>query len=124
VSWSWNDGVTYLREDDYPVAFQREATEGSSSFFCGFVNMKDGPGSEDKLYDFINAWLRPEAGPALLDAIGYGHTSKAAMALISDEELVDAGLNEITAPVLAQTPNDPALRERQLAEFEKIKAGF
>jgi spermidine/putrescine transport system substrate-binding protein len=37
---------------------------------------------------------------------------------------VTAGLTEISAPILAQTPNDPGLRERQLAEFEKIKAGF
>ncbi|MDD8024740.1 MAG: extracellular solute-binding protein, partial [Paracoccaceae bacterium] len=74
VAWSWNDGVAYLQDDNYPVAFQREAKEGSSTWFCGFVNLKDGPGSEDKAFDFINSWLRPEAGPALLDAIGYGHT--------------------------------------------------
>lgn len=124
VAWSWNDGIAYLQDDNYPVAFQREAKEGSSTWFCGFVNLKDGPGSEDKAYDFINSWLRPEAGPALLDAIGYGHTNKAAMALIPKEDLVTAGLTEISAPILAQTPNDPGLRERQLAEFEKIKAGF
>ena len=34
------------------------------------------------------------------------------------------GLGKTGAPMLAQTPNDPAQRERQLAEFEKIKAGF
>jgi len=124
VSWSWNDGVTYLRDDNYPVAFQREAKEGSSTFFCGFVNLKNGPGSEEKLYDFINSWLRPEAGPALKDAIGYGHTNTKAMDLISEEELNIAGVGPIDAPILAQTPNDPALREKQLAEFEKIKAGF
>ncbi|MEZ5884037.1 MAG: extracellular solute-binding protein [Paracoccaceae bacterium] len=124
VAWSWNDGVAYLQDDDYPVAFQREATEGSSTWFCGFVNLKDGPGSEEKVYDFINAWLRPDAGPELLDAIGYGHTNTAAMAKVSEEDRVTAGLTEISAPILAQTPNDPGLRERQLAEFEKIKAGF
>ncbi|WP_376873349.1 PotD/PotF family extracellular solute-binding protein [Albirhodobacter sp. R86504] len=124
ISWSWNDGVTYLRDDDYPVAFQREATEGSSTFFCGFVNLKDGPGSEEKLYDFINAWLAPSSGPALKDAIGYGHTNTKAMELISDEELDVAGVGPIDAPILAQTPNDPELREKQLAEFEKIKAGY
>ncbi|SIS74861.1 ABC transporter substrate-binding protein [Phaeovulum vinaykumarii] len=124
VAWSWNDGVTLLQEEGFPVGFQREAKEGSSSFFCGFVNLKDGPGSEDKLYDFVNSYLRPEAGPALIDAIGYGHTSTAAMAMLSQDDLVKAGLTEISAPVLSQTPNDPAQRERQLAEFEKIKAGF
>ena len=124
VAWSWNDGVTYLRADNYPVAFQRAAKEGSSTFMCGFINLKDGPGSEDKAYDVINAWLEPSAGTALLDAIGYGHTSTAAMDTIKDEPAVKEGLSAIEAPILAQTPNDPALREKQLAEFEKIKAGF
>jgi spermidine/putrescine transport system substrate-binding protein len=124
VAWSWNDGVAYLQQDGYPVEFQREAVEGSSTWFCGFVNLKNGPGSEDKVYDFVNSWLRPEAGPALLEAIGYGHSSTLAMDLVSDEELELAGLSEIDAPILAQTPNDPALRERQLEEFERIKAGF
>ncbi len=124
VAWSWNDGVVYLQADNYPVGFQREPAEGSSTFFCGYVNVKDGPGSEDKAYDFINAWLEPSAAKALLDTIGYGHTSAEAMATIADEPAVAEGLAEIDAPVLAQTPNDPALRQRQLAEFEKIKAGF
>ncbi|MEE2859963.1 MAG: ABC transporter substrate-binding protein [Paracoccus sp. (in: a-proteobacteria)] len=124
VAWSWNDGVVYLQADNYPVGFQREAEEGSSTFFCGYVNVKDGPGSEDKVYDFINAWLEPSAGKALLDTIGYGHTSTEAMATIADEPAVAEGLSEIDVPVLAQTPNDPEQRQRQLAEFEKIKAGF
>jgi len=124
VAWSWNDGVVYLQEDDYPVGFQREATEGSSTFFCGFVNVKDGPGDEERAYDFINAWMEPSAGKALLDTIGYGHSSTEAMETIKDEPSVAEGLADIDVPVLAQTPNDPEQRQRQLAEFEKIKAGF
>ncbi|MFD1883127.1 extracellular solute-binding protein [Paracoccus pacificus] len=124
VAWSWNDGPTLLKQEDYPVGFQREAKEGSSDFFCGFVNLKDGPGKEDKAYDFINAWLTPEGARGLLDTIGYGLTVPKAMASITPQELVDAGLGPINAPVLSQTPNDPAQREKQLAEFEKIKAGF
>ncbi|WP_028030498.1 ABC transporter substrate-binding protein [Gemmobacter nectariphilus] len=124
VSWSWNDGVALLQAEDYPVGFQREAKEGSSTFVCGFVNMKDGPGSEDKLYDFMNSWLRPEAAVALMDELGYGHSNVKGMALKSPEELERAGLGPVKAPTLPQVPNDPQLRERQLAEFEKIKAGF
>ncbi|WP_111559281.1 ABC transporter substrate-binding protein [Paracoccus sediminilitoris] len=124
VAWSWNDGVVYLQEDNYPVGFQREAKEGSSTFFCGFVNVKDGPGDEERAYDFINAWLEPSAGKALMDTIGYGHTSTEAMETIKDEPAVAEGLAEVDVPVLAQTPNDPEQRQKQLAEFEKIKAGF
>lgn len=124
VSWSWNDGVALLQAENYPVGFQREAKEGSSTFVCGFVNMKDGPGSEDKLYDFMNSWLRPEAAVALIDSLGYGHTNMKGMALKSAEDLETAGLGKVDAPTLPQVPNDPQLREKQLAEFEKIKAGF
>lgn len=124
VSWSWNDGVALLQAENYPVGFQREATEGSATFTCGFVNMKDGPGSEEKLYDFVNSWIRADAALPLLDELGYGHANQKGMAAIDTARLVKAGLQEITAPTLAQVPNDPKLRERQLAEFEKIKAGF
>ena len=46
------------------------------------------------------------------------------METIKDEPAVKENLSHIDAPILAQTPNDPAQREKQLAEFEKIKAGF
>ncbi|MDO5656974.1 MAG: extracellular solute-binding protein [Paracoccus sp. (in: a-proteobacteria)] len=124
LAWSWNDGVVYLRDDGYPVEFQRAPAEGSSNFFCGFVNLKNGPGSEDKVYDFMNAWLEPRAAEPLLDAIGYGHSTAAGMAEIADDPRVIADLSEIDAPILVQTPNDPQQRDRQLAEFEQIKAGF
>ncbi|MDO9525440.1 MAG: extracellular solute-binding protein [Gemmobacter sp.] len=124
VAWSWNDGVALLKAENYPVGFQREAKEGSSTFVCGFVNMKDGPGSEDKVYDFVNSWLRADAAPVLVDELGYGHANAKGMASKTAEDLLAAGLGAINAPNLAQVPNDPALRERQLAEFEKIKAGF
>ncbi len=124
VAWSWNDVLSLLKAEGYPVGFQRTAKEGSSTFFCGFVNMKAGPGKEDKAYDFINAWLEPRSAKGLLDTIGYGHTSTVAMETIKDEPAVKEGLADIDAPVLSQTPNSPAQRERQLAEFEKIKAGF
>ena len=124
VSWSWNDGVALLKKENYPTGFQREAKEGSATFVCGFVNMKNGPGSEEKVYDFVNSWLRPEAAPPLIDELGYGHTNMKGMALKSEADLEEAGLGKVNAPTLAQVPNDPKLREKQLAEFEKIKAGF
>ena len=124
VAWSWNDVLALLKAENYPVGFQRAAKEGSSTFFCGFINLKDGPGNEDKAYDFINAWLDPSSAKGLLDTIGYGATSTKGLATVADDPRVKDGLGDTGAPVLAQTPNDPAQREKQLAEFEKIKAGF
>jgi spermidine/putrescine transport system substrate-binding protein len=59
-----------------------------------------------------------------VNELGYGHANGKGMATIPADQLVEAGLGTIKAPNLPQVPNDPALRERQLAEFEKIKAGF
>lgn len=124
ISWSWNDGVALLREDNFPVGFQREAKEGSSTFVCGFVNMKDAPGSEDKLYDYVNDWTREAAAAVLVDNLGYGHANAVGMAAIGDAVLDEAGLGKVDAPTLSQVPVPPLLREKMIAEFEKIKAGF
>ena len=124
VSWSWNDTVAGLKAQGFPAALNRDPKEGSSDWFCGYVKTKDGKGSEQKAYDFVNSWLRPEAAPALVEALGYGHTNKAGMDAMDPKILDDAGLGPVHTPVLSQTPKDPVLHERQLQEFEKIKAGF
>ena len=124
VAWTWNDAVALLREEGFPVGFQREPKEGSSTWFCGYVNIKDGPGKEDKAYDFINSWIRPEAGQVLLDGFGYGPANTAEMATLDPAQVAEAGVGPISAPILAQIPIDLAVREKMVEEFEKIKAGF
>jgi spermidine/putrescine transport system substrate-binding protein len=124
VAWSWNDVVPILRAEGFNVGFQRQAKEGAASFFCGFVNMKDAPGSEDKAYDFINAWLSHDTAKVLLETVGYAHSNDAAMAEITPEELAAGEVNPIDTTLLAQTPLDPVLRDRMLQEFELIKSGF
>ncbi|MBL3570410.1 polyamine ABC transporter substrate-binding protein [Rhodovulum sulfidophilum] len=123
VAWAWNETLPTMVEQDFPIGFQREAKEGSSLWLCGYVDLKDGPGSEEKAYDFLNAMLDPAATQALLDA-GYGQSNDKAMAEIGDEALTAVGLGPIDVPVLAQLPMPGELREKQSAAFEKIKAGF
>ncbi len=124
IAWSWNDSVALMQSEGFPVGFQRQAEEGASNWFCGYVNFKDAPGNEDKAYDFINAWLAPASAQGLLDGFGYVHTNQAAMAGIAPEALEAAFVNPIQSTLLAQTPMDNSLREQMLEEFEKIKAGF
>ncbi|SMX34668.1 ABC transporter substrate-binding protein [Actibacterium lipolyticum] len=123
VSWAWNETLPTMVEEGFPIGFQREAAEGSSLWLCGYVNLKDGEGVEAKAYDYLNAMLDPSSTGALLDA-GYGQSNAAAMAEVGDEALTEVGLGPISAPVLAQLPMSGELREKQSAEFEKIKAGF
>ena len=124
VAWSWNDSIALMRDEGFPVGFQRQAKEGAATWFCGYVNFKDAPGSEDKAYDFINSWLAHPSAKGLLDGFGYAHANDAAMAEISEEELVAADVNPIDTTLLAQTPIAPEKRDRMLQEFEMIKSGF
>lgn len=124
LAWSWPEGVTQLVADGHPIGFQREAVEGSSAFLCGFVNFKNGPGSEDKVYDFMNAWLEPRSADYLVEVFGYGHSNKTAMDAMDQDMVAEAGLGPIEAPVLMQSPIPHSLRDRMVEEFEKIKAGF
>ncbi|WP_226780749.1 ABC transporter substrate-binding protein [Oceaniglobus trochenteri] len=123
VAWAWNETLPTMVEEGFPIGFQREATEGSSLWLCGYVNLKDGQGSEDKAYGFMNAMLDPSSTEPLLDA-GYGHSNATAMQSFGDEALSAVGLGQIDAPVLAQLPMSNELREKQSETFEKIKAGF
>lgn len=124
IAWSWNDSIALMRSEGFPVGFQRNATEGAASWFCGYVNFKDGPGSEDKAYDFINAWLDHGSAQGLLDNFGYAHANDVALAQIPHDELVEADVDAITGTLLSQVPIDNKMRDRMLEEFEKIKAGF
>ncbi|MDP4034580.1 MAG: extracellular solute-binding protein [Pseudorhodobacter sp.] len=124
IAWNWNDSIALMREEGFPVGFQRQAKEGASSWFCGYVNFKDSPGNEDKAYDFINAWLDHGSARGLLDGFGYAHSNDVAMAEIPEADLVAADVNPIDGILLAQTPIASSMRDRMLEEFEKIKAGF
>lgn len=124
VSWSWNDGVALLQDEGFPVGFNRAPAEGASTWYCGYVNMKDAPGSEDKAYDFINSMLAHGSAQTFLDELGYAHANNAAMANIPAEAQKAAFIDPITTPLLAQTPVTAEARERKIQEFENIKAGF
>jgi spermidine/putrescine transport system substrate-binding protein len=124
VAWSWNDAVALLRSEGFPVGFQRTPTEGVTTWFCGLVNVKDGPGSEDKLYDYVNAFLSPAAAQAMIDNFGYAHANQASLATIPADALVAADVNPIEGILLPQVPIETAMRDRMLEEFELIKSGF
>ncbi|QQA41537.1 ABC transporter substrate-binding protein [Pelagovum pacificum] len=124
VSWAWNETYPTMVEEGRSIAFEREMTEGSSLWLCGYVNMTESPGSEEKAYDYLNAILAPESAMPLLEA-GFGTSNDAALSSeISEEDLVASGLESIDVPVLAQLPMSQELRQKQSETFEMIKAGF
>ncbi|MES2915881.1 MAG: ABC transporter substrate-binding protein [Pseudomonadota bacterium] len=124
VAWSWNDPVAILQAENFPVGFNRAAAEGAATWYCGFVNMKDGPGVEEKAYDHINSILAPTSAQPLLDAIGYALANDAAMAAIPAEALQAAYIDPVTTPLFVQSPPTTELRDKMIEEFELIKSGF
>lgn len=124
ISWSWNETPVQMNGDGINVGFEREPTEGSSAWFCGYVNLKDGPGSEEKAHEFMESWLSQETAEYIVNEWGYGHSNTTAMGTFSAEVLNDVGLNDISVPQLAQLPMENRLREKMIKEFERIKAGF
>ena len=124
VAWSWNDPVAILQAEKFPVGFNRAAAEGAATWYCGFVNMKDAVGSEDKVYDHINSLLAHSSAQPLLDAIGYALANDAAMAEIPVEALQAAYVDPVTTPLFVQSPPTTELRDRMIEEFELIKSGF
>lgn len=124
VAWSWNDGVAVTKREGVPVAFNRAPKGGAATWFCGYVNFKDAPGSEDKAYDFINAWLDHGSAKGLLENFGYAHANDAALATISLEEQKEGNVDPITSTLLSQVPLAPEMRDRMTQEFELIKSGF
>ncbi|MFN3845834.1 MAG: extracellular solute-binding protein [Paracoccaceae bacterium] len=124
VSWSWNDGVALLRSENFPVEFNRNTKEGSATFFCGFVNLKDGPGNEDKVYDFVNSLLTAEGAAAIVEELGYAISNTAAMDTLSDDTLKAAYLDPVDSTLFMQSPTSGDFREKMISEFELIKSGF
>ncbi|WP_309666893.1 extracellular solute-binding protein [Tabrizicola sp.] len=124
VAWSWNDAVALMRSEGFPVGFQRTPTEGVTTWFCGLINMKDGPGNEDKLYDYVNSFIAPSSAQVMLDTFGYASANDAGLATIAPDALVAADVNPIEGILLPQVPIPTEMRDRMLEEFELIKSGF
>ncbi len=127
LAWAWNETATTLQADDVPVAIKRDTEEGLSTWVCGYAILKDGTGNKDKAYDFINATLEDEVASYLVSDWGYGHGNAKAMAAIDPETLAGSGygdLEKFVDKTLFQSPVPSELKQKMIAEFEKIKAGY
>ena len=123
LSWSWNEVAVILEGEGVPVAMNRDTKEGSSTWVCGYTLMKDGTGSKDKAYDFLNAWLQESSAEYIVTEWGYGHSHGGVMDAIGEENGFGT-LESYSQNTLWQAPVSPKMREAMIKEFELIKAGF
>ncbi len=127
IAWAWNETATTLQADGVPVKIKQDTNEGLSTWVCGYVLLEGGEGNEDKAYDFINATLAAPVSEYIVTEWGYGHANAAGMAAIDPEVLEASGygsLSEFVDKTLFQSPVPEELKQKMIAEFEKIKAGY
>ncbi len=106
---------------------KRDTEEGLSTWVCGYSMLANGEGSEDKAYAFLNAWLSEQTADYIVNAWGYGHSNQVGLDKIDPAVLASAGYDNVESfrdKTLWQAPVPSALREKMIAEFEQIKAGF
>ncbi|WP_119458416.1 extracellular solute-binding protein [Rhodospirillaceae bacterium SYSU D60014] len=126
AAYAWNSSVVALKQQGLPVRYMNPK-EGILTWVCGLALVKDAPGDEQAAYDFIDAMLAPETGQALIDQLGYGHSNRKSFELVSAERLDELGISSPEA-LFAQgvffQPIEPALREKYVTMFERVKAGI
>lgn len=127
VAWAWNETPVTMQAEGHPIGMKRDTKEGLSTWVCGYSMLAGGEGDEQKAYDYINAFLAEGTADYLVNSWGYGHSNQVAMDKIDPEVLAGMGYDNVEAfreNTLWQAPIPTALREKMIAEFEKIKAGF
>jgi spermidine/putrescine-binding protein len=127
LAWSWNEVFSTLKKEGRPVGFKTETEEGMSTWVCGYSLLAGGPGNKDKAYDYLNAIIDPKVSPYIVSEWGYGHSNAVGMASVDKAILAEGGLDSAETfanNTLFQSPLPEALRQKMVAEYEKIKAGY
>lgn len=127
AAWAWNQSVTAGQGQGVPVEAVTGAKAGASTWVCGYVDMVDGPGSEDLAYDYLNALLDPSAGKYILEVWGYGHSNTKSFAIADKTAVTRFGyddLDRFMTNSLFQAGISVELQQKLADQFEKIKSGF
>ena len=126
LAYAWNGSATALSQQGVPIRFMNPK-EGIWTWVCGLSLLKDGPGSTDQAYDFLNAFLDPVSGKNLIELYGYGHSNAKAFELVAPERLAELGISDpvaMMANARISLPMPPEFRERVIEAFDEIKAGM
>lgn len=127
LAWAWNETATTLAADNVPVAMKKDTAEGLSTWVCGYVRLKGAEGDAAKQYDFLNAITDPSVSAYMVESWGYGHANAKGMASVDPKILAEKGyadVDKFVTNTLFQAPMPTELRQKMIAEFEKIKSGY
>jgi spermidine/putrescine transport system substrate-binding protein len=127
LAWAWNDASIQSSIGGAPISGKKDTDEGISTWVCGYVRIKGAPGNQEKVYDFLNSINTPEVAQYLLSDWGYAHANAAALASVDPKVLAEKGYDDVEKFIdktLFQSPVPAELKQKMIAEFEKIKAGY
>jgi spermidine/putrescine transport system substrate-binding protein len=127
LAWAWNDAAVQAAAAGAPIKSKRDTEEGLSTWVCGYVRLKDAPGSADKAYDFLSAVNDPAIANYMVKEWGYGVGNAKGMATVDPQLLKEKGYDDVQKFVdktLFQAPVPNEQKLRMINEFEKIKSGF
>lgn len=123
AAYGWNASVALLRKQGIDMAMVK-AREGIVTWTDGLVLMKDGPGSIDLAYEFINAYMSPEVGAFLINSYGYGSGNSKAYEDVSEERLEELGITNPGAVIATSTfaqSLEESVRQRYQAVYDEVK---
>jgi spermidine/putrescine transport system substrate-binding protein len=126
ASWAWNEAVLNLTAQGVPVKYMKPK-EGIFTWVCGLALGKNGEGSEDQAYDFLNAMLEPASGKAMIEEFGYGHANRKSFDLVDPELIAQMGLADLDGMLATTNFYDvipPEPREKLVGLFDQVKAGL
>lgn len=90
AAYSWNGLVKDLHDQKIPVEYAHPK-EGYFTWFCGLTLLNTGTADVHKAYDFIDAWLSPETGKALISQ-GYGHSNMKSFDVANPADVAAMGI--------------------------------
>jgi spermidine/putrescine transport system substrate-binding protein len=126
VSTCWNDGPIALQKQGVPVKMAKPK-EGMITWVCGMVNTADGPGDEQKVYDYMDAMISAETGVFEVSVYGYGHSNQKAFEMVDAERLAELGLSnpaQMWKDGIFAIEGRPGLRAEWVTMLEEVKAGI
>lgn len=127
AAYAWNSAVKSLRDQGVPVAYA-VPKEGILNWLCGLSIVNTGTGDEDLVYEYIDAWLSPEAGKFLLEEYGYGHANQITFEISDPVKVADLGFPSDPIEMLNDgimfQPYNPQVLEKMVNMFDEVKIGM
>jgi spermidine/putrescine-binding protein len=82
--------------------------------------------SDERVYDFLDAMMSPEAGAYVIDTLSYGHGNSKAFDLVSPERVAEVGLSNpeefLARGVLKPIP--PEYDQKYVDLWEEVRLGL